>query len=230
MIDYQKQYYVEHKQQRDAQSRNWRINNRERYNELQRRWRKENPNAVKKHILKNKEWRKNNPEKVRAMKNRHYFKHKSEILKKTSAWSKQRRKDPEYRAHQAELAKLWVKNNIDRVRANHRRWRKENKEKLRPYAIHHTYVRRARQRQNTINPQSILIFVRGIKSRPTAICYYCKKTVSTKRIHFEHIIPLAKGGSHSVENLCVSCAPCNMHKHDKLIQDWFRLGQQLLSL
>lgn len=63
-----------------------------------------------------------------------------------------------------------------------------------------------------------------------AFCYYCSKKVSTKSIHFDHIIPLSKGGPHSVDNLCVSCAECNMQKHDNPIEKWVKFGQQILAI
>jgi 5-methylcytosine-specific restriction endonuclease McrA len=90
--------------------------------------------------------------------------------------------------------------------------------------------RRAARVSATINPQSITIFIEGVKSKQFATCYYCKRRISTKRIHIDHILALSKGGSHSVENLCVSCPECNWSKNDRLLKDFVTLGQQLLEL
>lgn len=33
----------------------------------------------------------------------------------------------------------------------------------------------------------------------------------------DHIVPLAKGGTHDVDNLAVLCRACNSRKHDRLL-------------
>ncbi|RKU22976.1 hypothetical protein C6499_19265 [Candidatus Poribacteria bacterium] len=45
-------------------------------------------------------------------------------------------------------------------------------------------------------------------------CFYCG--ISNERLEIEHIIPEAKGGTHRVSNLTVSCKPCNREKGDRL--------------
>lgn len=44
----------------------------------------------------------------------------------------------------------------------------------------------------------------------------CVKCGSNKAIHFDHIIPIAKGGSDSFENLQILCQICNLKKSDKI--------------
>lgn len=36
----------------------------------------------------------------------------------------------------------------------------------------------------------------------------------------EHVIPLDRGGSHTVGNLVPSCAPCNLSKGTRLLSEW----------
>jgi 5-methylcytosine-specific restriction endonuclease McrA len=38
--------------------------------------------------------------------------------------------------------------------------------------------------------------------------------------HFDHVVPLARGGRHSVGNLLPACAPCNLAKGSRLLADW----------
>lgn len=44
-------------------------------------------------------------------------------------------------------------------------------------------------------------------------CAYCG--IQTN-MTIDHVIPLSKGGEHSIENIVPSCAECNSHKHTKL--------------
>lgn len=57
------------------------------------------------------------------------------------------------------------------------------------------------------------------------ICFYCKiplrykkETEKYKKATFDHVIPKALGGrTHSLENLVLSCWPCNEKKANKLL-------------
>jgi len=106
------------------------------------------------------------------------------------------------------------------------KWRKQNPGKI----IASRHKRRALKKAATINLKSIERWIQSVRSKPTAVCYYCQKSIPSKKIHFDHIIPLSRGGAHSVENLCVSCQPCNNRKHAKSVQAFVITGQQILSL
>lgn len=61
-------------------------------------------------------------------------------------------------------------------------------------------------------------------------CHWCGTKVNGKKVHFDHVVPLSKSGSHSIENLCASCPDCNYHKSARLIADWVVGGQSFLNL
>lgn len=48
-------------------------------------------------------------------------------------------------------------------------------------------------------------------------CYYCGAFLMGIYA-LEHKIPLAKGGSHTLDNICKACETCNGHKHT--MTDW----------
>jgi 5-methylcytosine-specific restriction endonuclease McrA len=49
-------------------------------------------------------------------------------------------------------------------------------------------------------------------------CAYCG--ASDRPLTREHIIPLARGGRHSIGNLLPVCGSCNYSKADRLLVEW----------
>ena len=67
----------------------------------------------------------------------------------------------------------------------------------------------------------------AIKERGTS-CFYCGRNVRGQSANIEHIIPLARGGTNTEENLTVACEHCNKSKHSKMPNEFIRLGQLFL--
>ena len=59
------------------------------------------------------------------------------------------------------------------------------------------------------------------------VCPYCCEPLTTSNVHLDHIKPLSKGGTHSVDNLAAVCADCNMAKHSSSLVA-FLLRQRVL--
>ena len=57
----------------------------------------------------------------------------------------------------------------------------------------------------------------------------CPLDISTDPFAVEHIIPLSKGGSNTVDNLALACAGCNGHKYDK-VQGYDSVSDQMAML
>jgi 5-methylcytosine-specific restriction endonuclease McrA len=56
-----------------------------------------------------------------------------------------------------------------------------------------------------------------LKRRYGGCCAYCgRKTVLLEK---DHIIPLSKGGLHTISNIVPACGPCNNRKHDRTPQE-----------
>lgn len=116
--------------------------------------------------------------------------------------------------------------NRERVLEQNRQWRQRNQDKVRSRDL----KRKALLKGATINLSGMKEWMASVKSKRTVRCYWCDTLTSTKHIHFDHIVPLSKGGPHSVENLCVSCQKCNCSKKAKPVSAWVRIGQQTLAL
>jgi hypothetical protein len=53
-----------------------------------------------------------------------------------------------------------------------------------------------------------------VLERDGGCCVYCG---SSDGIHFDHIIPIVKGGDNTEDNIQILCKDCNLRKHDKII-------------
>jgi 5-methylcytosine-specific restriction endonuclease McrA len=57
-----------------------------------------------------------------------------------------------------------------------------------------------------------------VVERAQGSCEYCRSQVryATQPFSVEQIIPRAKGGATTLENLALACQGCNNHKYDKV--------------
>lgn len=92
------------------------------------------------------------------------------------------------------------------------------------------HVRKARKLGATISDlRAIKAWLKSWKKKRRVRCYWCGGMFSPKVCHQDHIEPLAGLGAHSISNLCVSCGPCNLKKHDKPLDKWnARLSEPVL--
>lgn len=51
-------------------------------------------------------------------------------------------------------------------------------------------------------------------------CYYCGKKVAYKDVTMDHILPLARGGKSSKDNLVPACKSCNNKKQSMMPLEW----------
>jgi len=137
------------------------------------------------------EWRKANPERVLATR-AEYYKNNGEHVRAESA---------EYR-----------KNNPEKARMAIVKWQKNNPEKLRIYNRN----RKARIKGTPGNGWSAeeekrLLRLYGYQ------CAYCGKQV---KLTMDHIIPILKGGKHTINNVVPACVSCNCSKGTKALLAW----------
>lgn len=54
----------------------------------------------------------------------------------------------------------------------------------------------------------------------SALCYYCHRFCEPKELTMDHIVPLARGGRSTKNNLVASCKECNTKKKTLLPIEW----------
>lgn len=172
----------------------------------------------------------------RLAQTKNYQLHHPEVGRTASRnWA--RRNPEQHRAN----ARKWRALNIDRRRAYEKAYRQKNRElllrKLKAYAKKNPHVpvatsarRRALKRQSQIDTQGIRAWMKEVRSKPFARCHWCGTKVRGRNIHFDHVVALTKGGTHTIGNLCASCRECNLSKSNRLISEWLCGGQSFLSL
>lgn len=117
--------------------------------------------------------------------------------------------DPEKRL---EAPRRWIKKHAEFNRQRATEWIKNN------YTKH---LERQRNRRAILkagqNCKAKLESLRLEKS-----CFYCGDQLTPENFSTDHIIPLARGGKHTPENLVAACRYCNWSKGVKSLRNWKR--------
>lgn len=100
-------------------------------------------------------------------------------------------------------------------RANLIKWRKLHPEKAAMLSRLNKQVWRARKKQLRIEPR---LNKKLIHNWDTRICGICD-TYIEKEYHIDHIMPLSRGGNHTVTNLQLAHPYCNRSKFTKLPEE-----------
>ncbi len=97
-----------------------------------------------------------------------------------------------------------------------RHWRRGNESWKRQHC-RNQQKRRAVKARCLTSPISH-VFLLGLYS--TEICAYCRQNIPRENRTADHVIPLARGGDHSEDNLVMACVSCNSSKQDKLPEEY----------
>ncbi|HMC70985.1 MAG TPA: HNH endonuclease signature motif containing protein [Mycobacteriales bacterium] len=89
------------------------------------------------------------------------------------------------------------------------RWIEANPERWNELRRARDLIRRARKR----GTQTERIDLAVVLAKHGMICHLCGDGIaSLDDLHFDHVIPLARGGTHTYDNLRPAHATCNLRK------------------
>jgi len=65
------------------------------------------------------------------------------------------------------------------------------------------------------------------RKRSSGICHYCRLSFKPQDLTMDHVIPLARGGASTRENLVPCCKDCNNKKKNLLPAEWKEYMEKL---
>lgn len=77
-------------------------------------------------------------------------------------------------------------------------------------AMNTRHKRRVKERKGDVTAQQML----ELQQNATH-CYWCNSNLVNKKVHVDHFYPISKGGAHTLSNLVIACATCNLKKSNK---------------
>ena len=174
----------------------------------------------------------------------YYAKNRDEILRRNPSQpsrdpEKRRQRDreryaaltPEQRARIREVRKAWYAANAEERRAYQRAYMASNPEaratnrrlvaewyKRNPARTRDKHARRrAREGAGRVTQEewdALLV-------REGGYCAYCG--TESEKLTMDHVVPLSRGGAHSIENILPACKSCNSRKSARTPSEWFGL-------
>lgn len=174
------------------------------YKEKQKKWNNEYYKKNKKKIIdkeKEKYW--SDPELYRSKRRKTYHKHSKKYL--------QDKKMYYVKNNIASAKKIRYANDEDyrkKVLSTHKKWAKTERGK--------DIIRRSNEKRRRSLKDIYDISEKDIKRLYRSNCIICENP----KITIDHIIPISRGGRHSIGNLQPLCRSCNSSKGSKLMIQW----------
>ena len=155
-----------------------------------------------KHSMNSKKWRESHKEEKKEM-DRIWVENnrdKSNLTKKQ--WK------INHKSQNSGINKLYYQKNADAINTYNSQWAKNNPGKRR--------LTEHRRRTRKFGGGVFHVSDKDLKTLLSRPCFYCGEESK----HIDHIVPLSRGGRHSIGNLIQACASCNLSKGNKFITEW----------
>lgn len=191
-----KKYYENNREERVAYTREYKIKNPEIVKARKKKYQEENRERIK---LYNREWRRINHKRYTVQKRKYAIANREKTKAYFKKWHKANRENQRLRRREYYLA------NCEEIKSKSMKWYRENPKKV----LDQRALRRARKLNASVAPVSR----QEIFARDEGVCHICKKKVDENDWHLDHVIPLARNGTHEPDNVAVSHPTCNLRKN-----------------
>jgi len=166
---------------------------------------------------RSREYRESNPDRVKASQERYNktekAKERAKRFYENGGAQRQRTWAQENREKVREVRRNFYHRHAESEKARQKEWVANNPDAYRVIARGKAERRRARKAEAgvfVVLPKEI----RWLYSQPCATCG------STENVTVDHVIPLSRGGRHSIGNLQTLCLSCNSSKNNRLNIEW----------
>ncbi len=156
----------------------------------------------------------------------YYERNKDACRERLNKWRK------EHAEHVRQRDKAYREANPDIEFEKQRRYRETHKEQLylkgKKYREEHRdyFYNKARERklsQEAVSDGTVTLELEQfLFDEQNGKCAYCGCDLNESGKHLDHIIPIAKGGLHTANNVHWVCPTCNLSKGDKLEDEWLK--------
>jgi len=168
-----------------------------------------------------KKYRDNNKDKIREQKKESYKRNFKTIALKAKQRYPEIKEERQiylkeyYQKNKQKLiskASIYFQDNIEKVKAYKRKWNKTESGIL--SSKNSKANRRSLEKRLGVLKKSELTNL----LQQEHDCYWCGKKIDktlSSSYHFDHYVPLSKGGANTIDNIKLSCAKCNLTKSAK---------------
>lgn len=158
-----------------------------------------------------------------ADKNREHLARTSKIYRELNREKILTRQKKYNQSHKPEIAKLnrdWRTKNAARRKQYTDKWWSDNAHKRKSYDARSRFLRRVKNLRPSIVEVAVLPIIAKWKSDPEFNCHYCLGKFKNSELTIDHMIPVSRGGNHTVDNICRSCNGCNISKRTKTPEEF----------
>jgi hypothetical protein len=148
------------------------------------------------------EYRRLHPQRTRQIASDSYYRNHDRIRAERREW------DRTHKAEKAATYRAWQQTHPEHIREYAGRWRAANPELCSFYRRQHEHRLRANG-PSDVTREGWAARVAEFGGR----CAYCSTPVA--RPHMDHVDPVSRGGTHTMDNIVPSCRSCNCRKQDK---------------
>ena len=195
-------------------------------------------NNIERERKRSSDYKRANPEKVKESARALREATREKCNERNQKW---RKENPEYwheryllkREHILKISSIWAKANVEKRRASGKRFRKAHRDKVHAWerrfrqANPDYYIIRNQNRRTHIKGNGGTLTRKDVKRLFVAqnyICPYCNKNLYIRfddPPEIEHKVPLSRGGSNHISNICIAHASCNREKYTMTDEEYF---------